>query len=101
MSEENEVTVPVFGTVSMYKNTESGNLELSKNKDGSDTVISIIMTIRNILTEMLEGNISSNEALFNLIKKNKITIQDLFNFSCVYVHLFITNSNKDINDQSE
>ena len=101
MSEENEVTVPVFGTVSMYKNTESGNLELSKNKDGSDTVISIIMTIRNILTEMLEGNISSNEALFNLIKKNKITIQDLFNFSCVYVHSFITNSNKDINDQSE
>ena len=90
MSEENEVTVPVFGTVSMYKNTESGNLEMLKNKDGSDTVISIIMTIRNILTEMLEGNISSNEALFNLIKKNKITIQDLFNFSCVYVHSFIT-----------
>ena len=101
MSEENEVTVPVFGTVSMYKNTESGNLELSKNKDGSDTVVSIIMSIKEILTEMLEGNISSNEALFNLIKKNKVTVQDLFNFSCIYVHSFITNSNKDISDQSE
>ena len=87
-----EVILPVFDTITMYENkSEDGKTSLSLFNSHTDNELTgmaaIIMTkIKDVLVEMESSNVSVAEAVFNTIKNKKLTLQDLFEISCLFIY---------------
>ena len=87
----NEIVLPVFDTITMYEvKSEDGNTSLSlfnsrTNNELTEMAAVIITKLKDVLIEMESSNVSVAEAVFNTIKNKKLTLQDLFEISCLFI----------------